>query len=183
MHATIRRYRGVGAVAGQLAPRVSQGFVPILRQYQGFVAYCAFGGQDGDIYSIGLFETKQAGEAANARAREWVQANLRDLGPDPPEVIQGEVLNQALAPMRGGAQDQVFVGLSLYTGLRASAEDIRRRADQDFMPSIRSQGGSEASSTLPTSGTPAAALRPPSGKAERPRWPGARPSRRRSGRS
>jgi hypothetical protein len=40
MYATVRRYRGIGSSGGQFAPRVSEGFVPILHRSQGFVGHC-----------------------------------------------------------------------------------------------------------------------------------------------
>jgi heme-degrading monooxygenase HmoA len=141
MYATVRRYRGIGSSGGQFAPRVSEGFVPILHQSQGFVAYCAFAGEEGDAYSVGVFETRQAGEAAGARAREWVRANLGDLVRDAPEVTQGEVLNQDLTGIRAGAGGNVHVRLSRFGGIRHTGDEIRRRAEREVMPLIRAQEG------------------------------------------
>lgn len=143
MHATIRRYRGGGAKAAQVTPKVTQGLLPTLRQAPGFVAYCAYASEDGDISSISLFETREASESMAAKAREWVQANLRELLPNAPEIEQGEVMNQDLAPLGagGGGEGQIFVRLNRYRGLGAPAAEVRRRAEQEVMPPMRAARG------------------------------------------
>jgi hypothetical protein len=128
-------------MAEQLAPKLSEGLVPSLRQSQGFVAYCVFAGNDGDVYSVSLFDTRQAANAANDKAREWVQANLRDTVRGPPELMQGEVPNHALAQLRGGTEAKAFVRLNRYGGVKATAAELKRRVDQDVLPLMRGQEG------------------------------------------
>ena len=94
MFVVIRRY-AAGARASEVARRVGEGLVPILRRQPGFRAYYAFLGEAGRPVSVSIVESRAAAVVANERAREWVGANMADLLPDPPEVAMGEMLVDA----------------------------------------------------------------------------------------
>lgn len=90
MYVTLRRYSGGGARADEIARRVEQGLVPILKRSAGFRTYCALASEAGDAVSVSIFDDREAATRANDAARQWVQTDLRDLLPDPPEVFTGE---------------------------------------------------------------------------------------------
>jgi hypothetical protein len=90
----IRRY-AAGAQADEVARRVGEGLVPVLKQQPGFRAYYAFVGDDGRPVSVSVVDGRAAAIAANERTREWVAANMADLVPDPPEIIMGDMLVDA----------------------------------------------------------------------------------------
>lgn len=90
MYITLRRYAGAGARADEIARKVEAGLVPILKKASGFRGYCALASEDGDAVSISLFDNREAATRANDAARQWVQTELLDLVPDPPEVFTGE---------------------------------------------------------------------------------------------
>jgi hypothetical protein len=94
MYVVIRRY-AAGAKAEEVARRVGEGLVPVLRDLPGFRAYYAFVGEDGRPVSVSIVTNRSAALAANERAREWVVANMADLVPDPPEVVMGTMLVDA----------------------------------------------------------------------------------------
>jgi heme-degrading monooxygenase HmoA len=141
MYVSIRRYRGIGATTEQMVPKATKGLVPILRQSPGFVAYCVIEGDDADLHSISVFDSREAANAAYDKVRAWVQGNLSEWIRSPPEIMQGESANHELTQLRGGAMDKVFVRVNRYTGRRGSVEDTRRRADQDVLPAMRRQAG------------------------------------------
>lgn len=101
MYATVRRYEGVTdpAEAGRL---VGEGFVPILREVPGFVAYYWVDAGGGVMISTsifedeeatkGIFEDQEGVEESNRRAAEWVRENLAHLLPNPPQITAGEVV-------------------------------------------------------------------------------------------
>jgi hypothetical protein len=91
VYATIRRYEGVTDPAED-ARRVSDEFVPLLKDMPGFVAYYEIDAGNGVMATISVFEDRAGGEAANERAAEWVQENVASLAPNPPEVTAGEVV-------------------------------------------------------------------------------------------
>jgi hypothetical protein len=94
MFVVIRTYRA-GGQPEEIAQRVGEGLVPILREQAGFRAYYAFVSEDGRPISVSVCDSRQAALRANERAQAWVSANLKDLIPDPPEVTMGPMLVDA----------------------------------------------------------------------------------------
>jgi hypothetical protein len=91
MYVAVRRYEGVTdpQKAGQL---VDEGFVPIISEMPGFVAYYWVDAGDGVMVSTSVFEHKDAEEQSNFRAGEFVAEHLLPLMPNPPQVTTGEVV-------------------------------------------------------------------------------------------
>jgi hypothetical protein len=103
MYATVRRYEGVTDTA-EVGRRVADGFVPLLREVPGFVAYYFVDAGDGVMVSTsifedlaateGIFEDREGVSESNKRAAEWVRENLAQLAPNPPQITAGEVVAQ-----------------------------------------------------------------------------------------
>jgi hypothetical protein len=91
MYVAVRRYEGVtdSQKVGQL---VDEGFLPIISEMPGFVAYYCVDAGDGVIVSTSVFEHKDAEEQSNFRAGEFVTEHLAPLLPNPPQVTAGEVV-------------------------------------------------------------------------------------------
>ena len=110
MFVVIRTYTA-GAAAEEVARRVGEGLVPVLRDLPGFRAYYAFVGEDNRPVSVSIVATRADAVLANRRVRDWVAANMADLIPDPPEVTMGDMLVDAATSGdeaeggRGGAPD------------------------------------------------------------------------------
>jgi hypothetical protein len=90
MYVTVRRYEGVTDVseAGRL---VEEGFIPIISEMPGFVAYYWVDAGEGVMVSTSVFEHKDAEEQSNWRAGDFVANNLASLLPNPPQITAGEV--------------------------------------------------------------------------------------------
>ena len=90
MYIAVRRYEGVSdsQKVGQL---VDEGFVPIISEMPGFVAFYWVDAGDGVVASTSVFEHKDAEEQSNIEAREYVAEYLAPLMPNPPLVTAGEV--------------------------------------------------------------------------------------------
>ena len=58
-------------------------------------AYYAFVSEDGHPVSVSVCDSREAASRSNDRAGAWVAANMRDLIPDPPEVLLGPMLADA----------------------------------------------------------------------------------------
>jgi hypothetical protein len=91
MYATIRRYDGVTDPA-EAGRRVDEGFVPLLKDIPGFVAYYWLDAGDGIMASMSIFDDRAGAEASTDRAAAWVAENIADLLPNPPQVTPGEVV-------------------------------------------------------------------------------------------
>ncbi|MET7465568.1 hypothetical protein [Nonomuraea sp. NPDC005501] len=91
MYATVRRYEGVTDPA-EAGRRVSEGFVPIIRQVPGFVAYYWVDAGDGVMLSTSVYEDQAGAEESTRRAEQFVRDDLASLLPNPPHVTAGEVV-------------------------------------------------------------------------------------------
>jgi hypothetical protein len=90
MYIAVRRYEGVSDVQ-KVRQLVDEGFVPILSEIPGFVAFYWVDVGDGVVASTSVFEHKHAEEQSTIEAREFVQEHLAPLMPNPPQVTAGEV--------------------------------------------------------------------------------------------
>jgi hypothetical protein len=91
MYVAVRRYEGVSDPQ-KVAQLVDEGFLPIISEMPGFVAYYCVDAGDGVIVSTSVFEHKEAEEQSNFRAGEFVTEHLAPLLPNPPQVSAGEVV-------------------------------------------------------------------------------------------
>ncbi len=91
MYAAVRRYEGVTDPA-EAGRRVAEGFVPLLRQVPGFVAYYWVDAGDGVMVSTSVFEDRTGAEESVRRATGFVRDNLATLLPNPPQVTAGQVV-------------------------------------------------------------------------------------------
>ena len=91
MFASVRRYEGVTDPA-EAGRRVGEGFIPLLSEIEGFVAYYWIDAGDGVMVSTSVFQDRAGAEASNERAKGWVAENLAELLPNPPQITAGEVV-------------------------------------------------------------------------------------------
>ena len=91
MYVAVRRYDGVTdpQKAGQL---VQEGFVPLISEIPGFVAYYWVDAGDGVMVSTSVFEHKDAEEQTNYVAGAFVAEHLAPLLPNRPQITAGEVV-------------------------------------------------------------------------------------------
>jgi hypothetical protein len=90
MYIAVRRYEGVSD-SQKVRQLVDEGFVPIISEMPGFVAFYWVDAGDGVIVSTSVFEHKDAEEQSTYRAGEFVQEHLAAFYPNPPQVTAGEV--------------------------------------------------------------------------------------------
>ena len=90
MYVAVRRYEGV-TDPKKAAKLVDEGFIPIISQMPGFIAYYWVDAGDGVMISTSVFEHKEAEEQSNWQAGDFVAEHLAPLLPNPPQVTTGEV--------------------------------------------------------------------------------------------
>ena len=139
MHVTIRKYAGKGALIDKLVPPVRDGLVPLLKSAPGFRGYCAFGSDDGHIVSVSVFDDQRSATRATEQARDWIASNLRDLLPDPPEVMAGEALLHDVSKLQGGGAE-MFAAVRRYEGIE-SVEEATRLTREHIMPVLSGAPG------------------------------------------
>ena len=91
MYVAVRRYEGVSDPQ-KLAQLAQEGFVPIISEMPGFVAYYWVDAGDGVMVAISVFEHKDAEEQSTFEAGEFVEEHVLPLMPYPPQVTAGEVV-------------------------------------------------------------------------------------------
>ncbi|WP_406860974.1 hypothetical protein ABZO31_11170 [Streptomyces sp. HUAS MG47] len=72
--------------------RVGEGFVPLLRQVPGFVAYYWVDAGDGVMVSTSVFEDRAGADESVRKAADFVRDNLASLLPQAPQITAGEVV-------------------------------------------------------------------------------------------
>ena len=123
MYINISRYAGAAGKIGEAAPKVQQGFVPMLKGQPGFHGYAAFASEQGDIVAVTIWEDADALTNSRDKIRAWVTGNLTGFD-EPTERFHGEVGQHALAAPQSGGQGQ-----SLYCLIR-KAENLPAEAMQ-----------------------------------------------------
>ena len=91
MYATVSRYEGV-TNPSEAARRVNEGFVPLISQVPGFVAYYWVDAGGGVMISTSVFQDQASAEESNRRAADYVRQNLVSVLPNPPQITAGEVV-------------------------------------------------------------------------------------------
>lgn len=94
MCVAVRRYEGATDPA-EAARLVDEGFVPLMRQVSGFVAYYWIDAGNGVMVSTSVFRDRAGAEESISVAADFVRDNLASLLPNPPEVMAGEVVASA----------------------------------------------------------------------------------------
>jgi len=89
MHIAIRRYKTDSAA--EVTRQVTQGFLPLISNLPGFVAY--YGIEAGpDVWaSVSVFETAAEAEESSRLAADWRKNNITDLLV-PVEIFVGRVI-------------------------------------------------------------------------------------------
>lgn len=92
MYASLRTYRiGSGAMDAVMR-RVDRDFAEALAREPGFVAYDAIDTGHDMVMTISLFRDREAAEASNELAAQWVAEELADLNVTRVGVIGGPVM-------------------------------------------------------------------------------------------
>ena len=92
MFTTVRKYRVRRGSAEELARRVSESFVPLIRRMPGFQCYYLLDGGPDVLITISVFDSADQALASNEKAADWVRNNVLEFTKGMPEVMVGHVL-------------------------------------------------------------------------------------------
>jgi len=94
MFATIRSYHGVDQTrAFELTDKVNETLLPLLKELPGFDGYYLVDAGNGIFTSLGLFETREQGEASTKLVSKWIQDEKLDrLMPNEPKIMSGKIV-------------------------------------------------------------------------------------------
>jgi hypothetical protein len=92
MYISVRRYNITDESAiDEIVHRATTGFMPIISQTPGFIAYYGIATEDKVIATVSIFEDQAGVEESNQRAAEWVLQNLAHYVTGIPQITAGEV--------------------------------------------------------------------------------------------
>ena len=91
MYVALRRYKIKEGSMGEVARRAQQGFVPLVNQIPGFVAYYGVDAGNDVVVTISLFQDQAGEEESTRRAADWVKQNVAEFIQGGVEVTAGEV--------------------------------------------------------------------------------------------
>jgi hypothetical protein len=91
MYVTVRRYEGVTDPT-EAGRRVNEGFLTIVSEVPGFVAYYWADAGGGVMISTSIFENQSGAEESTKRAADYVREKMASLLPKPPQITAGEVV-------------------------------------------------------------------------------------------
>ena len=92
MFVAVRKYHVRRGAAAEWARRVRTGFVPLMRELEGFQGYYLLDGGQDVLITISMFDSPDAALVSNAKAADWVRHNVLELARGMPEVMVGDVL-------------------------------------------------------------------------------------------
>ena len=92
MYATVRRYEGITNPA-EAGRRVDEGFVPLISQLPGFIAYYWVDAGGGVMISTSVFQDQASAQESNRKAEDWLrQNNMASIMPNPAQITAGAVV-------------------------------------------------------------------------------------------
>ena len=92
MFTSIRKYHVRRGSAEELARRVRDSFVPMIRQMPGFRGYYLLDGGPDVLITISMFDSADEAFASNVKAGDWVRNNVLEFTRGMPEVMIGNAL-------------------------------------------------------------------------------------------
>jgi hypothetical protein len=91
--AVIRHYHFDKKDSDEIGNAVTEVFVPLLKGCNGFIKYYWIDNGFGEGISVGIFKTKEDGEASNSLAAEFSRNYLSGLVIQKPEITVGKILS------------------------------------------------------------------------------------------
>jgi hypothetical protein len=88
---TVRRYEGVTNTK-EAARVVQEGFVPLISNLPGFIAYYWVDSGNGVMISVSIYTNKEGEEESNRVAADFVKQHMVPLLPNPPQITAGHVV-------------------------------------------------------------------------------------------
>jgi heme-degrading monooxygenase HmoA len=92
MFTSIRKYKMRPGSAEELAQRVQESFVPIVRQMPGFRGYYLLDGGPDVLITISMFDTVDEALESNAKSADWVRCHVLEFTKGLPEIMVGSAL-------------------------------------------------------------------------------------------
>ncbi|MCY4145522.1 MAG: hypothetical protein OXE95_06685 [Chloroflexi bacterium] len=159
LFASIRLYDGIDpADQSEIARRVAEGFLPIMRESEGFVGYYLLPADD-KLAAVSLFESPEQAAASNEAARDFVAENLAPLLPNPPTAHEGAVGLNVRGDMMRGLPSSLYASLRVYADFDMTRfDESTEQAKSELVPELLAIDGFFAQYSVATTGSVVVAI-------------------------
>jgi hypothetical protein len=109
LYAAIRTYSIIPQFVVEVMQRFTEGFLPLISQEPGYLAYYAMRLRDNQVSMISIFDTQAGTEESTPLTREWEQQNIAQFVQGVPEVQVGWLFagSVGVKPMMSNADEIV----------------------------------------------------------------------------
>ena len=143
--ASVRFYEGVDpADQAEIGRLTAEGFLPIIRESDGFVGYYFLSAED-QLATLSLFDSPELASASNDAARGFIAENLAPLLPNPPQIFEGRLAIDHVAA--NDSHDRadprpLFASVRFYQGFDLSHfDEANALAIAHLLPALQELGG------------------------------------------
>ena len=91
MYVAVRQYKVKVGSMDEIARSAQEGYVPLIRQAPGFVAYYGVVTGSDSLFTVSIFQDQAGADESTRLAADFVRQNLAALFEGPPEITAGEV--------------------------------------------------------------------------------------------
>jgi hypothetical protein len=91
MYIAVRRYTFKAGSTDEVSRRAQEGFVPLIRQTPGFVAYYGVAEGNDRIFTVSIFQDQAGADESTKKAANWIRQNLAEFVQGIPEIFTGDV--------------------------------------------------------------------------------------------
>ena len=107
MYIAVRKYAIIPGSASEVLRRVQEGFVPLITQTAGFIAYDAMPVGNNYLVTSSIFDTRAGAEESILRALRWVQENIGEFIQGTPVLTVDQVPGKSQPTRFSLAQDSL----------------------------------------------------------------------------
>ncbi len=144
--ASVRVYDGINpADQAEIARLTNAGFLPIIRENDGFIGYYFLTAAD-MLATVSLFASPKQASASNDAAREFVAGNLAPLLPNPPTIYQGSLSIDYVAALLASddyaGSGELYASIRFYEGFDLRHfDEANDLAIAHLLPALQDLGG------------------------------------------
>ncbi len=144
--ASVRVYDGINpADQAEIARLTNAGFLPIIRENDGFIGYYFLTAAD-MLATVSLFASPKQASASNDAAREFVSGNLAPLLPNPPTIYQGSLSIDYVAALLASddyaGSGELYASIRFYEGFDLRHfDEANDLAIAHLLPALQELGG------------------------------------------
>ena len=144
--ASVRVYDGLDPASNdEIARRTDAGFLPIMRESDGFVGYLLMPAED-KLLAVSLFDSPEQASVSVDKARDFVAENLAPLLPNAPTVYEGPLAIYLVSAPDGsdglGGDGELFASIRMYEGFDLNHfDEANDMAKAHLLPALQELGG------------------------------------------